>query len=489
MREPLDGPSPQLPACWPWEVVEGVGWVRAQLGIGLRRFGTVEEVAEAGHGAEPALEVLGVSLGGVRRLVGLGVLAVTAVLSACGEGPPPASVSVDTSALAAVETTLASSTAATMLATTSTQATAESTAATMLATTSTQATPEPDRVSSVAFEDAVVVWIDEEAQGELEEPNETNLFVFYTEWGKLYQIDVAPGTLGDPVVALYDSDRRLMEVDTVRVEHNGDGAWASRVPWTALGWGSYFVGVSSSEGATGSYTLTVVAADIADDHPNTITGATPVTVGDAAPGVVDYPYDLDWFVFDAIARDLYQIDAALGTLEDTALVVYHADLGELAFDGGYEGRPPSASRVLWAAPISGTYYVAVGSSGAGTGSYTLTIAATGIDDHADTIGEATPVTVGDAVPGIVEYPQDYDVFVFDAVAGELYQIDVAHGTLSDPRVGVHDAHEKVLAFNYHNTGSSAARIFWEPPNSGRYYIEVGSGGDRTGSYTLTITVR
>lgn len=57
-------------------------------------------------------------------------------------------------------------------------------------------------------------------------------------------------------------------------------------------------------------------------------------------------------------------------------------------------------------------------------------------------------------------------------------------------MGVSDAHENVLAFNYHNTGSSAARIFWEPLASGRYYIEVGSGGDRTGSsYTLTITVR
>ena len=330
--------------------------------------------------------------------------------------------------------------------------------------------------------------IDEETQGVLDGPNETDVFVLYAEWGLLYQIDVVPGTLGDPVVALYDSDLGLVERDTVRVESNDDGAWASRIPWTALGWGPHYVEVGSWEGATGSYTLTVVATDMADDHADTIAEATPVTVGEAVPGVMEHPLDIDRFVFDAVARELYQIDVALGTLEGSGLVVYDAEGRELAFDSD-EGS--SAARILWAAPSSGTYYVDVGTSGfAAAGSYTLTVVAAGIvDDHADTIAEATPVTVGEAVPGVVDYPDDYDLFVFDAVAGELYQIDVGLGTLSDPVVAVWDAGETVLAVTYHYAGSSASRVFFEPLTSGRYFVEVSSGGERTGSYTLTIIVR
>ena len=96
---------------------------------------------------------------------------------------------------------------------------------------------------------------------------------------------------------------------------------------------------------------------------------------------------------------------------------------------------------------------------------------------------------GGAVIGVIDHPDDIDLFVFDAVEGKLYQIDVALETLGDSVVTLYNSDEWELAFNDDYSGSSASRIFWEAPSSGSYYVEVASWGDGTGSYTLTIIVR
>ena len=144
-----------------------------------------------------------------------------------------------------------------------------------------------------------------------------------------------------------------------------------------------------------------------------------------------------------------------------------------------------ASRIIWEATSSGEYYVAV--EGYGTGSYTLTVAVSDItDDHADSVEEATTVTVGEAVQGALDHTNDIDVFVFQAEEGVFYQIDVALGTLSDSVVGLYDADELLLAYNDDHGDSLASRIIWEATSSGEYYAGVEGYG--TGFYTLTVTV-
>ena len=216
--------------------------------------------------------------------------------------------------------------------------------------------------------------------------------------------------------------------------------------------------------------------------------ATAVAIDEQALGELDDPDEPDYFVFDAVEGELYQIDVALGTLDDSVLAVYDTDEWQLAYNDDYGGS--SASRVFWEAPTSGRYYVEVASwGGIGTGSYTLTVAVSDIDDHANTVGEATSVTVGEAISGSVDYPLDADLFVFDAVEGELYQIDVALGKLDDSVLAVYDTDEWQLAYNDDYGGSWASRVFWEAPSSGSYYVEVASLGDGIGSYTLTVIVR
>ena len=333
---------------------------------------------------------------------------------------------------------------------------------------------------TIVFEDATTVTIDEQAQGELDEPYETDYFVFDALEGKLYQIDVALGTLEDSVATLYDSE-------AAPVEYNDDhgGTSASRILWVAPSSGSYYVEVASWGDGTGSYTLTVAASDIIDDHADTITEATSVITGGAVLGVVDYPGDTDLFVFDALEGKLYQIDVALGTLEDSVATLYDSEAAPVEYNDDHGGT--SASRILWVAPSSGSYYVEVASWGDGTGSYTLTVAASDIiDDHADTITEATSVITGGAVLGVVDYPGDTDLFVFDALEGKLYQIDVALGTLEDSVATLYDSEAAPVEYNDDHGGTSASRILWVAPSSGSYYVEVASWGDGTGSYTLTV---
>jgi len=343
--------------------------------------------------------------------------------------------------------------------------------------------PEPVEVVAsltLAFEDATAVTIDEQAHGELDEPDEPDYFVFDAVEGELYQIDVALGTLDDSVLAVYDTDEW-------QLAYNDDhgGSWASRVFWKAPSSGSYYVEVASWGDGTGSYTLTVAASDIIDDHADTIAEATSVITGGTVPGVVDYTGDIDLFALDAVEGELYQIGVALGTLDDSVLAVYDTDEWQLAYNDDHEDL--SASRILWMAPSSGSYYIKVASPGDGTGSYTLTVAASDIiDDHADTIAEATSVMVGGTVPGVVDYTGDIDLFALDAVEGELYQIDVTLGTLDDSVLAVYDTDEWQLAYNDDHEDLSASRILWMAPSSESYYVQVASLGDGTGSYTLTV---
>ena len=203
---------------------------------------------------------------------------------------------------------------------------------------------------------------------------------------------------------------------------------------------------------------------------------------------MDYEGDSDYFRFTAEEGQLYQIDVALGTLPDSRLTLLDSDGWGLASNDDHRDSP--ASRIIWKAPASGDYYLAVGGYGAATGSYTLTVS-TIVDDHGDDIADATTAAVGAPAEGVVDYEGDSDYFRFTAEEGQLYQIDVALGTLSDSRLELQDSDGWGLASNDDHGDSLASRIIWKAPVSGDYYlaVEATGWGDQVGSYTLTVTRR
>ena len=233
----------------------------------------------------------------------------------------------------------------------------------------------------------------------------------------------------------------------------------------------------------------IVDPNTPDDHSDDAGTATAVEVGADTPGSLDYAGDTDFFRFTATAGQLYQIDVALGTLDDSEIAVLDSDEWQLEYNDDHGDS--LASRIFWEAPETGDYYIAV--SGWGTGSYTLTVDLSDVvDDHGNDTDNATVVTVGADTQGSLDYEGDTDLFRFTATAGQLYQIDVALGTLDDSEIAVLDSDEWQLEYNDDHGDSLASRIFWEAPESGDYFVRVAASwvsSTGTGSYTLTVALR
>ena len=230
------------------------------------------------------------------------------------------------------------------------------------------------------IDDATAIRVGADVRGALDYDGDIDFFRFQAERGQSYQIDVAPGTLDDSIVSLFDSDGWLDTNDDY-----GD-TLASRLYWNASSSGERYVAVEGY--GLGSNTLTVSL--IVDDHGNSEGDATAIRVGTEVRGAVDYDDDIDFFRFQAERGQRYQIDVALGTLDDSIVELYDVDWSFLDSNDDYE---TFASRLYWEAPSSGERYVAV--YGYGVGTYTLTVAL--VDDHGDTAEDGGSVASDRAV--------------------------------------------------------------------------------------------
>ena len=211
--------------------------------------------------------------------------------------------------------------------------------------------------------------------------------------------------------------------------------------------------------------------------------AASVGVGVVLQGELDDEGDSDYFAFEAEAGEFYQLDVTLGTLEDSVLDLYDVDGNWL--DGNDDSAGSTASRLVWNPPRTGTYYVQVTSFDTGIGTYTLTISDIA-DDHANSAADATPVDIGVATRGEIDYGGDGDFFAFEAEEGESYQLEVTLGTLEDSVLDLFDADGAWLDGNDDSAGSTASRLVWNAPGTGTYYVQVASFDTGIGTYTLTI---
>ena len=321
------------------------------------------------------------------------------------------------------------------------------------------------------------VELEEALDGVLDYADDVDVFVFQATENGLYEISVDLGTLSDSLVTVYDKD----EIELARNDDR-EGSLASHLLWRAPATGGDFYVVVEGYGA-GSYTLTVVLSDIVDDHPDEVgSEVSRVGAGEALDGVLDYADDVDVFVFETVAGELYEIGVDLGTLSDSIVRVYDSDGVELGWNDDHEGS--LASHLLWRAPATGgEFYVVV--DGYGAGSYTVTVELSDIvDDHPDKVEGAVRLEMRDPVDAELEYPDDVDVFVLETIAGELYEIGVDLGTLSDSIVRVYDSDGVELGWNDDHGDSLASHLVWEAPTTAAYYVEVSGYG--AGSYTLTV---
>jgi subtilisin family serine protease len=101
-------------------------------------------------------------------------------------------------------------------------------------------------------------------------------------------------------------------------------------------------------------TLTIVAAD---DYGNNATAAASIALNGTLAGTIETGGDQDWFKFQAVAGKKYTISTTLAGLTDSALTLYDRNgTTQLAYNDDIASNN-SASRIVWTAPTSGTYYI------------------------------------------------------------------------------------------------------------------------------------
>ena len=335
---------------------------------------------------------------------------------------------------------------------------------------------------------------EEDQDGEPDTSDEVWLGMLTCTPELLVMVFLAPSELfGGSGPALDDDQRACVR------EVAADADWASLADGSEFELYDALVGIvrdlsecvpelSSSMDDSWFDTPAVPSADVADDYGDAAGESARAVVGEAVLGSVDYRHDVDFFVFEAEAGEVYRIDVSLGTLSDSVVVLYDADGSELGSNDDIHDSGSLASRLHWKAESSGLLHVAVRGYEDEAGSYTLTIDNVA-DDYGDAAGESARAVVGEAVLGSVDYQHDVDFFVFEAEAGEVYRIDVSLGTLSDSVVVLYGADGSELGANddvSDVSGSLASRLYWKAESSGLLYVAVKGYDYETGSYTLTI---
>ena len=113
------------------------------------------------------------------------------------------------------------------------------------------------------------------------------------------------------------------------------------------------------------------------------------------------------------------------------------------------------------------------------------------DDHTSALDEnATQIWVDSPTSGILNSPDDKDVFVLDAESGQRFAIVVTDysfstpGEQTSPFVTLYDSSGQELE-SQDDVPSSFRPFYWEARETGRYFIALGDGRS-TGDYTFNV---
>ena len=120
-------------------------------------------------------------------------------------------------------------------------------------------------------------------------------------------------------------------------------------------------------------TVNVVAAAPADDHGDSRSSATRISAGSSANGVIGTASDVDYFSFQAQRGREYTIETSIPSSSDVDTEITLYSSGGSRLGGNDDGGDGYASRLVWSAPSSATYYVKVDGLGDSTGGYRLSL--------------------------------------------------------------------------------------------------------------------
>lgn len=340
--------------------------------------------------------------------------------------------------------------------------------------------------------------------GTIESYSDQDWYAVELTAGHSYQIDLegAPtskGTLADTYLrGVYDSSGNLISGTTN--DDSGTG-YNSQTELTVYSSGTYYIAAGAYGSRTGSYTVSVSDLGGGDDYASDTSTQGTVAVDGYSTGTIDESGDRDWFAVSLTAGSSYQIDlegspSGQGTLSDTYLRGIYDASGNLIYGtSNDDGGAGTNSQLEYTATSSGTFYIAAGAFGSGSGTYRLSVTDTGSrDDYAADTSTSGSLSAGGTIAGDIEESYDQDWFAVSLTAGHEYQINLegnptSAGTLSDTYLrGIYDASGSLISGTSNDDGGTGynSTVSYTASSSGTYYISAGAYGSGTGTYRLSL---
>ena len=297
--------------------------------------------------------------------------------------------------------------------------------------------------------------------------------------GTQYVFDAGNGTLSDTQVTLYDSSGNVLATGSQNAAFNNE----SETSFIPTATGSYYIGVSSPSGGTGTYYVQDSTVSYGVTGNVNTTGS--LSVGGQVTANITASGASAWYKVSLTAGTEYVFTLSGGTLSSPGLSFYDSSGHAIATStqlAGTSAFEPSAS---------GTYYVGVSSqSPVGGGTVTLS-ETTAVPDYLGITQTAGSVTVGGgAVSGNLATPGQADWFKVSLTANTQYVFDVVgSATLTAPGVALYDSTGKLLVPQTINGGpaTSDSRTSFTPTTSGSYFVEASAPLGETGSFTVAVT--
>ena len=294
------------------------------------------------------------------------------------------------------------------------------------------------------------------------------------------------GTLRAYTTGSTNTSGKLTSADGSVSERNDDSGEGTNFRFVEdVSAGTYFVRVTGSRDATGTYTLHVALetdeVGVADDHGDTADAATAVRVPSSTSGRLETSGDEDYFriVLDEPGSLTVRTTGSTNTS------------GELTRENGTQVDDDEDSgdgsnfRIVEDVP-AGTYYIRVSGDRGATGNYTLRVAFEPdevgmVDDHGDTADDATAVRVPSSTTGRLETSDDEDYFRI--ILDEAGSLGV-RTTGSTNTSGELTRKDGTLVDNDEDSGDGLNFRIVEDVPAGTYYIRVSGDRGATGAYEL-----
>ncbi len=335
---------------------------------------------------------------------------------------------------------------------------------------------------------------------------DTDWFSFPAEAGQSYLISLKAGALSQSAVWVIDPDESPSYiVNSSRLGSARSGSvfgldcslfsciWRTHTfPWTARATGTHYFNVSgvsqsgdSILGTEGTYTISVT--NFADDHPNHLRDAVPIAVDSSTPGNIDVAGDQDWFTFEAVQGQTYEISAEGGSPNHSVQVVEWKNWSP-RYSGLYT-LGDRASQFVWTAQDTKAHYVLVNGIRNRTGDYTLTL--TKQDDLGERIREARPLRLNERVEGELTFDGAADWYRLQVPDGQHPVILLEYHSSQVTDVSLYDSDGTALEKCWIEGTSRVAEYRWLTERPGGYYLSLAEHiayEDLSPSYAVIYTV-